>query len=494
MLKIEIEKFRGINHLELDLPFEKGLFAISGENAVGKSTLFNVLSKLVYRSAFSKYLSKEGTNESFIKLSIGQEEETWERVSNKWQKTSSSNTDDIFINGFYEGSLIYGNRFSDADKKLLTNVLKIQNQFDYLKDADNLIVENLGYILKGDKDFYNGLKVIKNKSNAEKFGFKNIPYFWERDGNLVSQMFMSSGEFLLINLLHFINERIKYTNKKGIKDLSLVLLDEIELALHPIAQKRLADFLRNISNKHNFCVYFATHSLQIISELKPSSLFHLEFLSNRNIRVVNPCYPAYATRNMYTPDGFDFIILVEDTLAKALVEETLGNIMTKKFYKLVKIIPCGGWEKVLELHKEFKTSGIAGIRCRFISILDKDIESEYNQKYADKKEIASLTKLFLPIYSVEKALKDKLIDNFDVDFYDAINNSLYNVRSLDDILKDYKQRTKKDNDGKALYMVLQACYNEQSTYNDNFDDKIISIILSQIDTTKFTQSIEQVLN
>ena len=119
---------------------------------------------------------------------------------------------------------------------------------------------------------------------------------------------MSSGEFLLINLLHFINERIKYTNKKGIKDLSLVLLDEIELALHPIAQKRLADFLRNISNKHNFCVYFATHSLQIISELKPSSLFHLEFLSNRNIRVVNPCYPAYATRNMYTPDGFDFII------------------------------------------------------------------------------------------------------------------------------------------------------------------------------------------
>ena len=197
---------------------------------------------------------------------------------------------------------------------------------------------------------------------------------------------------------------------------------------------------------------------------------------------------------MYTPDGFDFIILVEDTLAKALVEETLGNIMTKKFYKLVKIIPCGGWEKVLELHKEFKTSGIAGIRCRFISILDKDIESEYNQKYADKKEIASLTKLFLPIYSVEKALKDKLIDNFDVDFYDAINNSLYNVRSLDDILKDYKQRTKKDNDGKALYMVLQACYNEQSTYNDNFDDKIISIILSQIDTTKFTQSIEQVLN
>lgn len=72
MLKIEIEKFRGINHLELDLPFEKGLFAISGENAVGKSTLFNVLSKLVYRSAFSKYLSKEGTNESFIKFSIGQ--------------------------------------------------------------------------------------------------------------------------------------------------------------------------------------------------------------------------------------------------------------------------------------------------------------------------------------------------------------------------------------------------------------------------------------
>lgn len=42
-----------------------------------------------------------------------------------------------------------------------------------------------------------------------------------------------------------------------------------------------------------------------------------------SIVVTNPCYPAYATRNLYGDDGYgnDMVVLVEDDLAKLIIEK-----------------------------------------------------------------------------------------------------------------------------------------------------------------------------
>ncbi len=288
---------------------------------------------------------------------------------------------------------------------------------------------------------------------------------------------MSSGEFLLIGLIHYIHQRVIYTSKKNISTPSAILLDEIELALHPSAQDWLAIFLNRISGEHNFCIYFATHSIQILSNVRSEKIFHLDVGISGNIEVINPCYPAYATRCMYTPDGFDFILLVEDDLAKNLVEKALRD-ENLQFSRLIKILPCGGWEKTLELHHEIQNSRLAGATCKVISILDGDIQEECNKKYPSGTPFGSLAKSFLPIHSLEKYLKKALVAAPNDQFARELGDTFYRVRSLSDIVQDYKKQpsSSKDNNGKGLLLVLKSCAVEQGHSDDVFLRELCSFI------------------
>ncbi|MGY8858136.1 MAG: AAA family ATPase [Pseudomonadales bacterium] len=491
MLSVKIKNLRGIKDISLDLPFEKGLIAICGENGVGKSTLFTALSKLVYRGALIKYFRNEGGEETKISFELDGRKNVWTKKIN-WIREDSSE-DEIILNGFFEGSLIYGKRFSDADTSKLKSFFSVKRNVKNLTDAEDFIISNLGFILKNDESYYEKLKVIKSRKIASQFGFNNIPYFWERNGELISQMSMSSGEYLLISLLDFINQRIKYTEKKYIDELSLIILDEMELALHPAAQNRLTKFLKDISDRYNFCIYFATHSVQVISQLPPSSIFHLELLFNKSIQIVNPCYHSYATRSMYVPDGFDFIFLVEDILAKKIIEKCLRDRGSRKVNMLFKVIACGGWEKILELHQEFKVSGLAGYNCHMVSILDGDIESEYQKKYKNSNKYNSLVNLFLPIFSVEKYLKKNIIDDFDIDLYNAIASAFYHTRSLNDILVDYKRNYKNDNNGKKLFSLLQACSVDTGRDNNVFTERLVDLIVDHGNFSGFSSSIDNII-
>ena len=89
---------------------------------------------------------------------------------------------------------------------------------------------------------------------------------------MISQFELSTGEFLLINLLHLFNNLLVRTN--NIEKLNMILIDEIELALHPSAVKRLVDFTREIAAKYKVAIYFSTHSLEIINGLPTDNLFY----------------------------------------------------------------------------------------------------------------------------------------------------------------------------------------------------------------------------
>lgn len=486
VIKVKIENLKSIKNLEINLPFQKGVYLICGENGLGKSTFFSALSRLVYKGALTSYFKNIGNSETRITFQLEDKVDEWVKKPN-WQRENHKN-DEIFIKGFYEGSFIFGNRFSDANKNLLSKIHQLQKNPNDLTEADSFIIENLGYILKDNQSYYNSLKKIKYKNKSEEYGFKNTPYFWEINNELIFQMSMSSGEYLLINLLHFIYEKISYLKRHNQNELSLILLDEIELALHPSAQIRLLEFLNNQAENNNLCVYCATHSTQIINKIKPNNIFYLENLPNSEVAIRNPCYPAYITRDMYTNDGFDYILLVEDRLAKLVVEKTIKNIQSQNKYKLINIIPCGGWEKTLELQSYFSKNKIAGENCKIISILELDIKDKAKRKNAN------LPKTFLPIDSVEKYLKKYLTDDtsFNQSLYDEISN-IYISRGLKDILSDYKKNFPSDNDGKRLYTMLQSCASDIDIDINKFNDEICTIILEHIDCSAFESTLKGLL-
>lgn len=231
---------------------------------------------------------------------------------------------------------------------------------------------------------------------------------------------MSSGECLLVSLLHFIYNSV-VRKSLPTKEKILVLIDEIELALHPIAVSRLIDLLDELTGTHkNLTVILTSHSPEVIRKIKPANLYKVT--NNKGVLTLESnCYPSYLIRDVYSHDGFDFLFLVEDTLTKNIVEKILFKDNLKSG-KLIHIVPVGGWQNVLELHKELLRWNVLGLGRQIISILDGDIINNVSSEYKDVK------KLFLPIKSIEKYLYKVIIEEPDSKIIRILNDKYFALK------------------------------------------------------------------
>ncbi|MCR9668868.1 hypothetical protein, partial [Vibrio parahaemolyticus] len=155
---------------------------------------------------------------------------------------------------------------------------------------------------------------------------------------------------------------------------------------------------------YNYAIYFSTHSIELISAISPENIFFLERHSDNSLEIINPCYPAYATRILYDHSGYDSIILVEDDLAKEIITRLLrdNNLLNSR---LVHVLPCGGYTNVIELAREVVSSNLVGKTSTISIILDGDVKedaSKYMYKHGIKNNIPLS---YLPIESLEKYLK-----------------------------------------------------------------------------------------
>lgn len=81
-----------------------------------------------------------------------------------------------------------------------------------------------------------------------------------------------------------------------------------------------------MSQKNNICIIFSIHSREIISSLKPEQILLMDsHLNTGKLTITTPCYPYYAIRGVYEAAGYDYIVCVEDELAKKIVTETIKN-------------------------------------------------------------------------------------------------------------------------------------------------------------------------
>lgn len=465
-LDIQLHNIRNIKDADLSFPFTRGLYAIVGENGCGKSTIMLALSLTVKTSSAHLLRSEDICSDSFIDIKLNDKTDHWYYKAGKlttgrftWVgphghvRGHSALVVSTHVSGFYEGSIFYGCRFDDFS--IANDVAKSISLTEDLVDADPYVTETLGYILHNDKARYIGLKRIRNRERAQHYGFNGIPYFYSVTGGIITQFQMSSGECMLLSLLDFINNLVIKTrlNGRSVGDL-FFLIDEVEIALHPGAIDRLVSFLDDLvkNSTQNLIIYFSTHSAELIHRISPRNIFLIEN-ENGNVEVINPCYPNYAVRNLYVPNGFDFLLLVEDELAKALVEKVLrdNKLGTSK---LCCVLPAGGWSQMLKLHHDMVTYNAIGVGKHILSVYDGDAKEFVNKKSG----YAALPKAFLPIPSIEKYLKRKCIDDNDSVFIKRIGDKYFTQRSLKDIIHDYKNdaRTKlsKDNDGKNFYSIL----------------------------------------
>jgi energy-coupling factor transporter ATP-binding protein EcfA2 len=367
-----------------------------------------------------------------ISFSLNGATRAWTKKDGKWLQERNGFMD---IKGFYEGSIIFGNRFRNTNFELLSKLDQINDSI--LESASDFIRENLGVILHNNKNFYDRLLKLNGFKVRQTVKVNGDIFYYQKGTKRVSQFHMSTGENLLISVLNSIN--IRNSDRANLKKPCILFLDEIELALHPSSLKRLVHFLKEMSNQYNYAIYFSTHSIELISAISPENIFFLDRHSDNSL---------------------------------------LSN-------KLVHVLPCGGYSNVIELGKEVINSNLVGKTSNISIILDGDVKVEA-ENYINKNGIKNNIPLnYLPVESLEKYLKKNLCDNVDHKLFRTLNDFIFHQVSLTTIIENYKNTVAvgSDNNGKKLYNLID---NELNARNKSRNE-VIEIIVDYLITNKPTQ-------
>ena len=104
-----------------------------------------------------------------------------------------------------------------------------------------------------------------------------------------------------------------------------------------------------------------------------------------------------------------------------------------------------------------------------------------------------MEKLFLPIASIEKYLKKVLIDEKNNAIYKKINDDLFPIESLKELLNDYKTTISNDCDGKRLYNLLIKNAAKRHLTESEFVLRLSKIIKDNVDFNVFNKSLSTIL-
>lgn len=122
-LTVSIKNLKNIKNFSLEIPIEQGLHVIAGSNGIGKSTIMGLLAEPFMPSVLWTIFSN-ANSDSAVEYSYEGNTDVWAREEGRWELQGKKNKS-IRIDGFIEGSVIHGTRFTDSNVlKLSENVLR----------------------------------------------------------------------------------------------------------------------------------------------------------------------------------------------------------------------------------------------------------------------------------------------------------------------------------------------------------------------------------
>ena len=106
-LNMKINKIKSIDKLEIDLPIQKGLYAITGQNGAGKSTVVTCASSVFFNMRMNDYFGATD-DDAYIEFDLNGAKRSWhknekgkrKKEKGKWFSRYFGN---MSIKGFYEG-------------------------------------------------------------------------------------------------------------------------------------------------------------------------------------------------------------------------------------------------------------------------------------------------------------------------------------------------------------------------------------------------------
>ena len=246
-ISVKIHNVKNIDDFEFEIPTQKGLYALTGENGSGKSTVISCAAAAFYVPSFYDYFGnpREG---AFIEFKFDGKSRSVREKDGRWQ--SPAKTEFLGITGFYEGSIVFGNRFKDIDYSLLGKLASVEKSD--LEAASDFVKKSLGNILHDDETYYKRLLSNKRVLVIAVGGWTQVLRF--AYDTIRSNLALSTTKILIIldrdikdSVPGFLrNEHIGFSiepNYLPIKSLEKYLMDKLTKNIDTVLFRELNDYL-----------------------------------------------------------------------------------------------------------------------------------------------------------------------------------------------------------------------------------------------------------
>lgn len=379
-LKLIIKNLKHIKQLEFNVP-DSGTYLLTGSNGSGKTSLLTCLSRLRNSGAFQRGFrssvlkSLDSYVDASVEYQINGDSVTYQYGEERWAPTPRKNSHLLTQCGYPEVLYIA----ADADR---VEPKKEEFAPARVRPTDLGLQEAMNAIFSTDR-FSELCYINLNRGGQSKAylirqprpGKSNL-YFSERSFSL--------GELCVLKLLLAL---------KDIENNSLVLIDELELAVHPRAQLKLFQHLVQYANQKQLTIIFSTHSVSLI---KGTNRRNILFLQNDggNVKCVQGCYPTFALGQITAGEEIapDSVIYVEDDSARKCVDAML------QLYRLavpaevqqpsVVVAPLGGFTEILRFLD--RAPQMLPQTTRTTALLDRDVLDESLARYRARDDFQML--------------------------------------------------------------------------------------------------------
>lgn len=406
---IVIKNLKHIHELTFEMP-GRGVHVLTGGNGAGKTSLLACLRRIGQPHAFAYHFAASVHSKALdnfenarISYTVGLQTVTYAYGGERWvPRPRSLNR---LIDNFGYPSVYYVGATADriTPRPEDFKPQRVAQVAKEIRDTANKIF---------DTKKFDNLRTInlKRGSGNSAFLMQSMPppgakYYSERNFSL--------GELCILKLI-----RDLMNCAVG----SLVLIDELELALHPKAQILLLEYLTEMSIKKQLTIIFSTHSVSLLKQVPHQNILFLENV-NGIVRAVKGCFPTYALGNIAFDEerAPDRVLYVEDLAATHLVEALVKLCINLKYrseavqYPTVLVAPIGPFISVVRFLP--RSRSLLPNSTKSYAVLDGDVRTETLAEWRQTQQHAILAEFqshqnirYLP-WTPEVGLVEYMIDN-----------------------------------------------------------------------------------
>lgn len=380
---VEIINLRNIRKLRFEIP-DRGVSLLTAGNGAGKTSLLACLRRIGHSNAFpvhfpSSLRSERLDNHSSGVVTYEINGETVEYAYRGERWTPRPRTNSHLFQRFGYPSVIYIGATADR-------ITPRPEDFDtrHIRAASRVIIDAANAIFETTK--FSMLRTI----NLTR-GVGNDAFVLAIDGNpqtYHSEKHFSLGELCVLKLLRLL---------KDVNNNSMIIVDELEMALHPRAQVKLLRYLEEQAQAKSLTIIFSTHSVTLLKTIDRRRIIYLDKQDGGEIRPIYGCYPTYAIGNIASEEETlpDIMLYVEDVFARDMLNAFFEKFADERFADptarpTAKIVPIGGFQEVVAFLE--RNRAVLPDHVTQKAVLDADVSTETLAQWRQNENHAQLAK------------------------------------------------------------------------------------------------------